>query len=89
MISIKEVECKTELQRGKGPVPSIGKGQKKKKNRNSFSESEPSLQSRQDDGRSLGELIQNNVFSLPLEKCFHTSHFCRRLVGAIYTQPSG
>lgn len=64
MISIKEVECKTELQRGKGPVPSIGKGQKK--TRNSFSENELSLQSRQDDGRSLDELIQNNVFSLPL-----------------------
>ena len=64
MISIKEVECKTELQRGKGPVPSIGKGQKK--TMNSFSENELSLQSRQDDGRSLDELIQNNVFSLPL-----------------------
>lgn len=29
VISIKEeVECKTELQRGKGPVPNIGKGPK-------------------------------------------------------------
>ena len=79
------MECITELQDGVGPVPSIGKGQK---NRNSFPESESSLQSREDDGGNLGEPVQGNVSSLPLEKFFHTSHFCRGPVWAISTQPS-